>query len=408
MARFTTIIYICFILASTSVACKPEVVEPTGSNRISASITPILQIQPSATSQISTPSGFKPTIVHDQPTFPAGMILFGTVAEDKTAGTNINVLDIGCVMDAEGCMGQSKKVADGNDGVINDDFSWSPDGQRILFVSDRNRNRGDFDVYTTDTSGTELNQLTDTELTSEIQPSWSPDGNHIAYVERSIGAPESRIAVLDLLDLSVSYLPQYDELVWLPAWSPEGDKIAYIASDSKGGSLGWLYIVDLESNQFQSISNKPIVKEYGVPVEWSPDGSRIAFTSIVDDLDTIAIFNIDNGELVNLKSDTSRNHDPAWASDGEQLAFSCRLESGDWRICSSEPDTGSVVRELIIDRDGGMPIWYPVNNNALIFRSYVPDTEKVELFLYVKEPELLHRLSYSEFLTIDPPDWWAD
>jgi len=47
---------------------------------------------------------------------------------------------------------------------------WSPDGQSIAFVSNRN---GNYQIYTMDTSGTSIQQIT-TLAGDNIQPDWKP------------------------------------------------------------------------------------------------------------------------------------------------------------------------------------------------------------------------------------------
>ncbi|MDQ3883492.1 MAG: hypothetical protein M3243_05505, partial [Thermoproteota archaeon] len=61
-----------------------------------------------------------------------------------------------------------------------DDFnpSWSPDGEKIAFSSDRDN--GNFDVYVMNADGSGLTRLTD-DPADDFNPSWSPDGEKIAF-----------------------------------------------------------------------------------------------------------------------------------------------------------------------------------------------------------------------------------
>jgi TolB protein len=61
-----------------------------------------------------------------------------------------------------------------------DDFnpSWSPDGERIAFASDRDN--GNFDIYIMNADGSGLTRLTD-DPADDFNPSWSPDGEKIAF-----------------------------------------------------------------------------------------------------------------------------------------------------------------------------------------------------------------------------------
>ena len=55
--------------------------------------------------------------------------------------------------------------------------SWSPNGDRIVFTSDRD---GDFEVYTIKIDGTDLQRLTRSPG-NDAHTAWSPDGEWIAF-----------------------------------------------------------------------------------------------------------------------------------------------------------------------------------------------------------------------------------
>jgi len=58
--------------------------------------------------------------------------------------------------------------------------SWSPDGSRIAFASDR---YGDWEIYTMSSEGYDVRQLTkpDSRPAVKWSPAWSPDGSRIAF-----------------------------------------------------------------------------------------------------------------------------------------------------------------------------------------------------------------------------------
>ena len=55
--------------------------------------------------------------------------------------------------------------------------SWSPDGKKIAFSSDRD---GNLEIYVMKADGTNQRRLTKNEV-DDIEPSWSPDGTQIAF-----------------------------------------------------------------------------------------------------------------------------------------------------------------------------------------------------------------------------------
>ena len=66
--------------------------------------------------------------------------------------------------------------------------AWSPDGTRIAFAASRGA-AGNFDIYTMNTSGTNVAQLTHA-LDPDLNPAWSPDGTWIAFSSRRDGNSE--------------------------------------------------------------------------------------------------------------------------------------------------------------------------------------------------------------------------
>ena len=64
-----------------------------------------------------------------------------------------------------------------------DDPEWSPDGSKIIFTSDRS---GNWEIYTIKPDGTEETRLTFTDGDS-INPAWSPNGREISYVTNQDG-----------------------------------------------------------------------------------------------------------------------------------------------------------------------------------------------------------------------------
>ncbi|NKB89433.1 MAG: protein kinase [Acidobacteria bacterium] len=71
------------------------------------------------------------------------------------------------------------------DGNLSDYPTWSPDGQWLLYASDRG---GNMDLWRMESAGGEPQALTNTGF-DEVSPAWSPSGNQIAYVASPDGVP---------------------------------------------------------------------------------------------------------------------------------------------------------------------------------------------------------------------------
>lgn len=97
--------------------------------------------------------------------------------------------------------------------------SWSPDSQRIVYVSDRS---GTKQIYTIRRDGTDVRQLTGTwtdEETDNYDPRWSPDGRRILFVSERDGNPE--IYSMNPLGTNESRLTESFAKDTCPSWCVE-------------------------------------------------------------------------------------------------------------------------------------------------------------------------------------------
>jgi Tol biopolymer transport system component len=76
--------------------------------------------------------------------------------------------------------------------------SWSPDGQRLAFESNRGSVLGLYAIFLINRDGTDLIQVTDSTLNAD-HPVWSPDGRRLAFSARSSWLQKERgIAIIEL------------------------------------------------------------------------------------------------------------------------------------------------------------------------------------------------------------------
>ncbi len=196
--------------------------------------------------------------------------------------------------------------------------SWSPDGRRIAFSSNRDGHVIDgittLEIYVMDANGDNPQNLTNNP-SNDYSPSWSPDGKRIVFVSyrgghfiAEHGGITLEIYVMDDDGGNLQKLTENRKDDRDPSWSPDGKRIAF-ASDRKGDAVNYeIYVIDADGGNQQKLTEN---RHDDAWPSWSPDSQRIAFYSLRGMHADIYVMD-DDGQNEQRLTNTHVDASPAW------------------------------------------------------------------------------------------------
>lgn len=255
-----------------------------------------------------------------------------------------------CLVEADG--GSLAKLVE----IPSHSISWSPDSGKIAAGC------LDYDIYTIDVDTGELKNLTNTPDIREWWPAWSPDSDKIAFIVSD--PPYCDITLMGADNSNRATITSERGICEELAWSPSGEKVSYIwySEDELGpeGICRDICLVNTKDGSKVNLTNSPKFDDRDV--SWSPDGTKIAFSSRRQVVDMqIYVMNADGSQLNKLTTGESSNYFPSWSPDGRKIVFTSsgpHPVRGDIYVIDAD---GSNVINLTNtpDIDDYLPIWSP-------------------------------------------------
>jgi dipeptidyl aminopeptidase/acylaminoacyl peptidase len=138
------------------------------------------------------------------------------------------------------------------------------------------------------------------------QPSWSPDGNRIAF-------SDSTTRKAYVIDVDGGNLHEVLDSADQPVWSPDGQRLAYVVLDASRESVGLAVAQADGSGQHRLVQGKVEA------LAWSPDGSMIAFTRNLGASSEVDLIKPDGTDERVLASGAWPG--VVWAPDGDAIAY---------------------------------------------------------------------------------------
>jgi Tol biopolymer transport system component len=200
--------------------------------------------------------------------------------------------------------------------------AFSPDGERIVFSSNRS---GNVDLWLMDRDGGNLRQFTD-DTANDWDPAFSPDGQWILWSSDRTGHMEVWMARSD--GTGARRVTDDGEDAENPTMTPDGQWIVYAS-----GNVDKLGIWRIRPDG--SDATRLLAGAYLLP-DVSPDG-RHAVCSTIQDLNyLLAVLDVETGDLVpfEIRMDIRKRHEDLvygrarWSPDGRSILYIGQDEQG--------------------------------------------------------------------------------
>jgi Tol biopolymer transport system component len=217
-------------------------------------------------------------------------------------------------------------------GGINVSPEVSPDGTKMVFFS--SRDLFSIDAYVADAAtGKVIRKITDTATNPHLDSiefiesagAWSRDSHRFAFPALSGGHPVLNIVNVDTGNREREIALQDIDEVLNPTWSPDGNEIAF---SGLVGGLDDLFVYDLRASALRRLTHDAYAE---LEPAWSPDGRSIAistdrFSGNLADLDPgnlrLGLVDVASGDVRQVGGfDEAKNINPQWSADGRALYF---------------------------------------------------------------------------------------
>ncbi|MBI4238107.1 MAG: thrombospondin type 3 repeat-containing protein [Deltaproteobacteria bacterium] len=229
----------------------------------------------------------------------------------------------------------------------------------VLFASRRNLNgdpssaSGYYNIWAASSDGSVMTTITNLTLANAQSPQFSPDGTKILFVSnRSITEPypDEPLAVSNTYNLwlmdpdgtnaaPLTQLTAADTSCYHPRWSPDGTKIIYTSLQALDGTdvvdpsgIENVWVINSDGTGRTPLTTNAASYTDNQEPEWSPDGAQIVFFSrraLNGDDANAGVYNLwlmgsdgtNPQPLTTLTGANAHNYYAAWAPDGTTIYY---------------------------------------------------------------------------------------
>ena len=208
---------------------------------------------------------------------------------------------------------------------------------RIAYVTMQLSDGGDrvYQLMIADSDGHNSQQILKTTNLPVLSPAWSPNGQRLAYVSFSDNQSGANVWLQDISAGTRRPVARLDGSASAPAWSPDGKSLALTVS-SRGNTD--IYVLGVESGELRRLTKHPAID---TEPAWSPDGRYLVFTSDRNGRPHIYRVSRNGGKAERLTREGKENAGASYDPTGKRLVLvTNRGQGAGYQIGVFYPESG--------------------------------------------------------------------
>jgi len=211
-----------------------------------------------------------------------------------------------------------------------EDSELSPKGERALFVA-----RGD--IFSVPIEKGATRNLTNSSGAHDKWARWSPDGDRIAFISDRSGEDQVYLINQDGTGKPEQLTKQFKGMLYAPEWSPDGKRLAFSDKDGK------LYVLTIADKSVVEVADemRGSLRDYA----WSPNGGHLAFSlRDVSQHSSLYIWSLPDAKLRRITGPYADEYGPAWDPEGNYLffrsarQFAPQISSVEWNFAGNRQE----------------------------------------------------------------------